>query len=252
MKAHVPALLRRTAAGLAASYAAAAAAAAYGRRGRRGAPFVSRMDVYHHAGLAPVLAYLCLRALSELPKATAEERMTATNRAGWQFFALFCCHAVVHSALVLAKPDTGAAYKAAMLLHHAVAVSAYSAAFEGTGHFWGLLLGCCEVTGVFLNGVYLLKELGAPQGLQAANGVALWATWVAFRLALFPFWLLLWWRDAGARQELADPGSTFHRWSWAYPGATLLLLALSLAWFVPIHRGCLRSLRAAGSPAVRS
>lgn len=225
-------LVRRTAALLLLSYAPPCALAWHAP-----GPFVSRMDVYHHAALTPVLVFLCAKALLNMPKATQKDRLTATHWAGWQFYALYCCHAVVHSLLTLAKPDFGLGYKAAILVHHAVSLLAYASFVDGRGHFWGLSLGLCEVTGIFLNAIYLLDK---GSRAAAANSLALWTSWVVFRLALIPAWLALWWHDSAVTRS--EPRDTlFGRTNWTHPVAAAVLLALSAFWFRSIHRGFLRT-----------
>ncbi|CAE7586742.1 DIP13 [Symbiodinium sp. KB8] len=67
----------------------------------------------------------------------------------------------------------------------------------GRCHFWGCLDGCCELTTIFLNNLYLLNDVEIdgrrlkeffPRWVVAANGVILWVGFIAFRLALFPTW----------------------------------------------------------------
>eukprot|EP00415_Alexandrium_ostenfeldii_P003650 UN3650 len=47
-----------------------------------------------------------------------------------------------------------------MVFHHTLSVTAMGGALLlGTCHYWACLNGCCEVTNIFLNNVWLFKEL---------------------------------------------------------------------------------------------
>uniref|UniRef100_A0A6U6NSY2 TLC domain-containing protein n=1 Tax=Zooxanthella nutricula TaxID=1333877 RepID=A0A6U6NSY2_9DINO len=120
--------------------------------------------------------------------------------------------------------------------------------------FWGCLDICCEVSTIFLNNVYMLKELTingkelkelAPAWVYAANGVLLWLSFIFFRLALFPAWLYFWYRDiTAAPSETWDKSNAVER--YLYPSVTVLLLVLSSAWFVPLTQGMLKAVQAVG------
>jgi hypothetical protein len=142
-----------------------------------------------------------------------------------------------------------------MTVHHVISVVCFgSGLWTGRMHFWGCLDGCCEVSTIFLNHLCLGKELTyRDRRLQdlfprffAANGLGLWLSFLFFRLMLFPAWLYYWYQDVAAHPELAwTPCSAIER--YMYPAVTVVLLVLSMTWFVPITKGMLKALGPAGA-----
>merc|ERR1719311_1394322 len=79
--------------------------------------------------------------------------------------------------------------------HHILSVICTgNALIAGNMHFWACFAFLCEITTVFLNNVWLCKEItigGAPvqsyvPTAYAVNGLFLWAGFLVFRLILFP------------------------------------------------------------------
>merc|ERR1712176_250105 len=77
-------------------------------------------------------------------------------------------------------------------------------------HFWGCLDGMCEMSTIFLNNVWLSKEVTIgnkelkellPAWAYAANGCFLWLSFLVFRIVLFPAWLYMWYSDVRTSPE---------------------------------------------------
>ena len=215
--------------------------------------FLNRMDIVHHAVYAPVVAYMAFAGAAELWATgqwdTPTKRFTSRSPASRRFIFLYFCHSVLHSAVSCAKSGP-ASYKLCMVAHHMVSSALFLGGVDGggSGHFWAVMDGLCEITGVFLNNVYLFKLLGVShRTLLATNGACLWLSWIVFRLCLFPAWLWLYISDRYGPEwpsisaALPPFVAALHR--TAIPlVATVLLLALSLHWFAPIHRGFVKAL----------
>jgi hypothetical protein len=132
-----------------------------------------------------------------------------------------------------------------MSMHHVLSVVCFSAGLIfDRAHFYAAFDGCCETSTVFLNTLYFLKTV-APKDTYpktaAASGLGLWLGFVFFRLILFPAWLYLFISDMRNHPEQTwDLMNGFER--YGYILTNLVLLALSLMWFVPITNGLLKAL----------
>eukprot|EP00439_Symbiodinium_sp_Y106_P027436 s5793_g3.t1 len=122
----------------------------------------------------------------------------------------------------------------------------------GRCHFWGCLDGCCELTTIFLNNLYLLNDVEIdgrrlkeffPRWVVAANGIILWLGFIAFRLALFPTWLYMFYKDMEEAPSKSSAVITDLE-RYLYPAVNLVLMLLSIAWFVPLTRGMVKSVKA--------
>jgi len=142
-----------------------------------------------------------------------------------------------------------------MTLHHIFSMAAYVIGLGcGRCHFWGCLDGCCELTTIFLNNLYLLNDVEIdgrrlkeffPRWVVAANGIILWLGFIAFRLALFPTWLYMFYKDMEEAPSKSSAVITDLE-RYLYPAVNLVLMLLSIAWFVPLTRGMVKSVKAVG------
>uniref|UniRef100_A0A7S1B0D7 TLC domain-containing protein n=1 Tax=Noctiluca scintillans TaxID=2966 RepID=A0A7S1B0D7_NOCSC len=108
-------------------------------------------------------------------------------------------------------------------------------------HFFAVFALCGEITTIFLNIFYIFKmPLGCLKRvgcLHCATGMILWLSFVVCRLALFPVWLVLFYKQ---RVRLADALPKFLV-VW-YISTICILLVLSILWFVPITKGLFKSM----------
>ena len=105
------------------------------------------------------------------------------------------------------------------------------------------------MTTVFLN-VLLLSKTKTKEGewitancprLLMINGTLLWASFIVFRLILFPAWLVWFgsdWFDLS--KDIQSRISVIEL--VIYPSVTVLLLWLSLTWFGRINAGFIKAL----------
>jgi hypothetical protein len=233
-------------------YAAAYALARFTLRGRSECVW-ELADLLFHAPYIPLLLGLVVSSLRELAplgvdaRWHAEEGATDATRA---FLALYVVQSSAH-VFVLAlkrKVSSPAMYAA----HHTLSIACYGhALWTGRLHFWAVLAALSEVTNVPLNTIFLMRALRLETTLALAykvNGVLLWLTYVAFRLLLFPAWLLLFARDVREHH-----GATWARANgferYAYASTTTVLLVLSCCWFSSITAGLLKAIRPPASAA---
>ena len=137
-----------------------------------------------------------------------------------------------------------------MTLHHVLSAACYgSGLLTERMHYFAVLDGCCEVTTIFLNALFLCKCFAPADTLalpKAISGGLLWLTFVFFRLLLFPFWLYTFISDCNAQPATTwETINGFER--YAYVLVTVFLLVLSAHWFVPITKGMLKAMKAATS-----
>lgn len=200
-------------------------------------------DSIYYAAHVPVMLYLVGLSLLELDWSTVSGRWHQTTAETRIFLALYVTQSVIHMGVLCMKRDV--ASPALYAAHHVLSIACYfSALWTGRMHFWGVLDALCEVTNIFLNNLFLFRQLGLSSRMPFAykvNGACLWLSYVVFRLALFPYWLWLFIGDIRAHPESTwDTINVFER--YAYSGTTVLLLVISTLWFGKITRGLLAAL----------
>jgi len=137
-----------------------------------------------------------------------------------------------------------------MLLHHCMVLPTFAGGLvTWRMHYWGSLNSCCEVTNIFLNTLYLFKNITVggktlqervPPFLYMLNGIFLWLSFLVFRVILFTCWLYRWYTDVSTfRERTWDRVNLWER--FMYPLVTIFLLGLSLGWFVRITKGLLKA-----------
>lgn len=170
------------------------------------------------------------------------------------FMTLYATRAFFHM-FVQCKQKMPPNHFMMMTLHHGLSMICYGCGLAtGRMHFWGCLDGCCEMSTIFLNNVYMTKELTyngkelkefMPGWMYAINGVILWLSFLIFRLVLFPVWLFSWYQDV-----TAFPGKTWDRVSlierYMHPGVTAFLFFLSAFWFISVTKGMLKAVGLSG------
>lgn len=191
----------------------------------------------------PLLAAAALLSVLNL-RGTLTSRWTGVTPETRFFLLLYIARCLVHMP-VQAMEDMDRNLFVFMTVHHVISITCFgSGLITGRMHFWGCFDGCCEMSTVFLNIMYCGKEFTVkdrrPQDLFpkvfAVNGVCLWLSFLIFRLTLFPAWLYYWHQDVVTHPELTwNQGSAIER--YMYPTVTVLLLVLSITWFVPLTKG---------------
>lgn len=147
-----------------------------------------------------------------------------------------------------------------MMVHHILSAVCFgNGLLTGNQMFWACLDACCEMSTIFLNNLYICKEVTwggkelkeiMPSWLYAANGIFLWLSFLVFRIALFPTWLYFWYKDVSEHPALTwDRSSTLER--YLYPSVTVLLLGLSSMWFVAVTKGMLKAVGLGGKSKVQ-
>ncbi|CAJ1355310.1 unnamed protein product [Effrenium voratum] len=213
---------------------------------------VSLADTLFSIFFFPLLAFAALAASWQLCS-DVEARWQGINFWSNFYLILYVSRMMVHLCL---QPLEDMSWMMLLMMstHHLISMVCYMIGLaHGRCHFWGCLDGCCEITTVFLNGLYLLNdtEVGGkklkelcPPWVPALNGILLWLAFLVFRLMLFPLWLYYFYLDM---QEA--PGKTTHVVTnlerTVYPATTSVLLALSVSWFFPLTRGMMKAVNKA-------
>ena len=146
------------------------------------------------------------------------------------------------------KPTT----RILMCFHHIIsAVSYFGGVYYHHMACYGALDGVCEISTFFLSVLFLLKDSKMDQSIAyTVSGVSLFLSYIFFRLVLFPYWLLMFYRDVTEHQELTwDKVGPIQR--YIYPVTNVILLVLSTIWMVPITKGMLKALRPKPKEKVR-
>lgn len=136
-----------------------------------------------------------------------------------------------------------------MTAHHILSAMAMgSGLVTGRMHYFGLLDLCCEVTTVFLNTIFALKMLSPPSPKQngqiAGLGMALFLSFLGFRIMLFPYWLYQFRKDVQVNPNITWDAILMLE-KYFYPGVNVFLLILSTIWMIPITTGVLKAVGAA-------
>lgn len=177
-------------------------------------------------------------------------RWHGTSTASWYFQMFYVVRMSTHSFIQWYVLAGNPKLRLQMTGHHLLSIICYGGGLVTTRmHFWACLDGLCEFTTIFLNIVFAFKTLSPKDDSKYAlakvgSGVVLWAGFVVFRLVLFPAWL--WWFYLDIT---TNPAQTWDRVGmierYFYAGVTVVLLGLSIMWFIPITKGMLKGVRAA-------
>ncbi|CAK9034642.1 Hypothetical protein SCF082_LOCUS20947 [Durusdinium trenchii] len=220
---------------------------------------VSLADTVFSSVFFPVLAFAAVAASLELRH---DVHSRWEGKCFWSelYLILYVSRMMCH---IVMQPfeDMNLPLLIMMTIHHLISMGCYIMGLGfGRCHFWGCLDGCCEITTVFLNGLYFLngtevagKKLKhvLPAWISALNGVLLWLAFLVFRLGLFPYWLLHFNQDLQEAPESTRSITTNLERS-IYPYTTMILLFLSFTWFIPLTQGMVKSVMMVVAPAPAS
>jgi len=172
------------------------------------------------------------------------------------FLVLYVTRIVFHFPIQAIVLQNSPLLHLQMIFHHLLTILCCGVALVTYKmHFFGNFLGCCELTTVFLNFLFMLKWLSPQTSVKhfLANficGLSLWFSFISHRLVLFP--LSLWWMyvDVATHPTKTwDVVTNYER--YLHPSMALVLLALSTTWFVPITKGVIKGLRSIGGEKVK-
>lgn len=205
----------------------------------------------------PYLLFFCYKCVFE-SSGSIEDRWFGSSAAGLEFMQLYIAAQSLGVFIELAL-EGPLAKKVPMLVHHITSVGCFTyGALSGRMYFWASLAGVCETSTMFLNVVLLSKVKGGGVadwmaknlgGLPLTiNGALLWLAFLLCRVLLFPGWLLLFVRDYSAM----TPGQQERVTSvelGGYGVTVVLLWVLSMMWFLRVHAGFMKAVKAFLSPA---
>lgn len=172
---------------------------------------------------------------------SVETRWTSTSISSRAFLWLYLVRQLVSFPFVFIGA-TKFSDKVLMTVHHIVSIVAYgNGLLTNRLHWYATLDGCCEITTIFLNVLLAFRAVGYKGVLNTVNGITLWAAFLIFRLGLFPYWL--WCFSVDIARHPGETSAKVTKFELLfYPATTLLLLAMSIMWFVSLTKGMLKAL----------
>eukprot|EP00462_Mataza_sp_D1_P018704 CAMPEP_0175142036 /NCGR_PEP_ID=MMETSP0087-20121206/12517_1 /TAXON_ID=136419 /ORGANISM="Unknown Unknown, Strain D1" /LENGTH=262 /DNA_ID=CAMNT_0016425677 /DNA_START=31 /DNA_END=819 /DNA_ORIENTATION=- len=207
------------------------------------------MDVLFSVPYYPVLVGAAISSVFENGN-TATERMVSMGGSAETFLYLYISKQLVHLPVQFFTEEKRSTL-IQMTVHHIISIVGYSSAIYGGKMGWYAgLAGCCEVTTIFLNNLFLFKEFGwhkSKPRLTAVNGITLWLSFIFFRLVLFSYWF---WRYIKDVLEFPD---VYNKLMFGeklfYPLIMAVLFGLSLFWFTRITQGMLKAIKGTATEA---
>eukprot|EP00325_Prymnesiales_sp_UTEX-LB-985_P022906 CAMPEP_0174719388 /NCGR_PEP_ID=MMETSP1094-20130205/30962_1 /TAXON_ID=156173 /ORGANISM="Chrysochromulina brevifilum, Strain UTEX LB 985" /LENGTH=264 /DNA_ID=CAMNT_0015919673 /DNA_START=15 /DNA_END=809 /DNA_ORIENTATION=- len=175
-----------------------------------------------------------------------QERWAGTSQSSYAFLWLYVTRQLASFPFVFLG-SMKLSDRLLMTLHHIISIIAYGGGlYTGRMHWFGTLNGCCETTSVFLNNLLLFKAIGYKGRLNAINGVTLWSTFLIFRLVLFPYWLYCFYSDVNGHPAVTSAKVSSFELIF-YPCTTIVLLCMSIVWFVTLTKGMLKVIGVIGA-----
>ncbi|KAJ9437479.1 hypothetical protein DIPPA_15761 [Diplonema papillatum] len=190
----------------------------------------------------PVLVYLAVMATYELIE-TPQLRWAGTTVHSYAFMTLYLAKSATHIVFICNQQMSRSLF-INTLAHHILSLGSYLlATSSGRMHFFGCLAAVCEITNIFLSGLYNFKIHRAEEKyprVYAANGISLWATFLLFRILLFPYWYYQFVVDVMLHGDEWFVKNASPLEYYGYPFVIVVIHVLSLIWFVSITKGMLK------------
>eukprot|EP01123_Difflugia_compressa_P015164 TRINITY_DN8387_c0_g1_i1.p1 TRINITY_DN8387_c0_g1~~TRINITY_DN8387_c0_g1_i1.p1 ORF type:complete len:264 (+),score=44.02 TRINITY_DN8387_c0_g1_i1:62-853(+) len=202
---------------------------------------VNSCDILFSAPYYPILSYLAFHATLSMSSST-EDRFHGNVWSSYWCMILYSAGNLVHIPITFMKKQK-TDYKIMMFFHHVFTIACYVVGLHYKRiWFYGSLAACCELSTMFLNNVFLFKELNVNRSIQTINGVLLWLSYLILRIVLFPFWAYLFIGDI-----LASPSTTWDTLTTIervfFVPTPVLLFLLSCNWFVGITKGMIKAVK---------
>ena len=165
----------------------------------------------------PLITYLAISGATAL-SGDVNSRWVGVTGESYIFQLLYVVRMLLHTPVQFITLAHKPGLLAQMTAHHLLSVVCFGGGLiTGRMHFWALLDGSCEVTTVALNSMFIVESF-FPRGfyhkwLKRATGISLFLSFILFRLALFPAWLLFFYADVTNETE-----ATWQRVTWGDVG----------------------------------
>eukprot|EP00760_Papus_ankaliazontas_P028042 PhM_4_TR3499/c0_g1_i1/m.66091 len=204
---------------------------------------VDLLDLYFHVLYIPVLIWAAVDCVLRTQDSVVTRWSVATPSSN-VFFYLYVAENLVHVPLLYASPSTSRANFVLYFFHHLFSTVSYgSGLFAQRMHYFGCLDGLCEVSSLLVNIILTWQYLSWHRGIvYTLLGLSLWLSYVVFRMALFPYWFYVYYVDVrDSPAQSVEVVMTFEL--LFYLLSTVLLLVLSIMWFIPITRGLIKAIK---------
>ena len=201
---------------------------------------IENIDIIYHSIYVPILCYYCTSGFLLIDNNNEYNRLNSYNLYGDTFLKLYITNNIIHSIIIILK-SSDKKYIVSMGLHHLLSsYSYYYAIVTKNCLYYGLLDGLCEFTVIFLNNIYLFKLLKIDNDfITKLNSIVLWISWVFLRILLFPYWIYYYLNDYNYIYENMNIFYTIKFNLFV----SLVLLILSIIWFISIHHGLIKTLK---------
>ena len=197
----------------------------------------------------PGIFVLAVKATFELGS-DMEGRWSEITNCSSLFLLFFVSRMILHCPIQLITLSGNRKLMYQMTAHHVCSVVCFGGGLvSGRMHFWGCFAGCCEATTIFLTALEISNN-HLPTGwksARAAAAIALWISFIPFRLFLFSAWLFVFIQDLAELPEITHVQLTVAE-RYLYPATIIMLLCLSCGWMMKLTRllVCERSGKANG------
>jgi hypothetical protein len=192
-------------------------------------------DLIHHQIYLFPLTYFSFVAACQL-KNSFENRWYGKTWESYMCLIVYISGNFIHIPITLLK-EGKVSYRIQMLTHHGISIYAYSfALYNQETLYYSCLSACCELSTIFLNQSFLLKEYTKSPLILAINGILLWLSFIFLRLILFPYVIYNYYNDYCNLLDKSNHVFIF------YVNIIVMniLILLSLYWMKNVTRGMIK------------
>jgi hypothetical protein len=198
---------------------------------------LSIADLIHHQIYLIPLNYLCFLGTYQL-YGNFESRWYGKTWESYMAIIVYISGNLIHIPITLMKEGT-LSYRIQMLTHHFISITSFSySLYNENILYFSCLMACCELSTLFLNQSFLLKEYTKSPLILAINGICLWLSFIFLRLVLFPYVIYAYINDY--RYNLEDKSKHTIYIVCSNTIVCSILILLSLFWMKNVTRGMIK------------
>mmetsp|Transcript_37055 Transcript_37055/g.104555 ORF Transcript_37055/g.104555 Transcript_37055/m.104555 type:complete len:260 (+) Transcript_37055:47-826(+) len=203
--------------------------------------------------ILPVMLYSSASAAYKF-SGSIELRWSGVDADPLRCLEIYVAHQVFSCVVDFAFPRQSWRHNVGLMAHHATTIACgVKQIYTGAMPFWASL----SILAEFSTPSLKIVNMGTSKGgdfaerfkarlgpLWLANGLLLWATYIIFRLVLFPVWLCWFFYDLHRMEDAMRSKLKLTYFEvYVMPATVVLLLALSSMWFQRIHAGVAKALK---------
>ena len=198
-------------------------------------------DSFFSVVFYPVIFSLAMKATADLA-GDVERRWLGITNCSNLFQLFYVTRMILHCPIQWITLSDNRRHLYQMTAHHVFSVVCFVGALvSGRMHFWACFAGCCEATTIFLTALEISKNhlqtvgKSARRGFLVSSAVALWTSFIPFRLVLFSAWLIFFAQDLAELPEAIHIQLTVAE-RYLNPATISMLLYLSCGWMLKLTR----------------